>query len=346
MSLIGKTFEEIDGETFMAVEPTKLESYFSEKFYGQAPKIIYHYCNTDTFVKTINNSTIRLHNVTKSNDSKEVVYIKPLLVETLDRIRKYYNSQVTNEESKIEYPIITHLVDNYFEQSSRIYFAMCFSCNPDKLSQWERYADRGRGVAIGFDSKCLSKLQATNSGYIFSRVVYGLNELANELNKRTDDLLSNGKFLNIEDFNNYVRTMLHCLSYYAPLYKNAYFKDEEEWRLVFLPTKHFHYLDDLNLQEWLKDVNQKEYRRESCGFVRQPIGYAADKNSIRAHIDIDFSELKTDLIKEVRIGPASDLNNDDEDLKWMLLQNGYFPSIKGGARRVKIAKVYESYRGK
>lgn len=330
----------------MTVDPVLFKSYFNKQFYSEIPKTIYHYCSTDTFVKIINNSTIRLHNITKSNDVKEVIFIKPLLLDTLDKMRKYFNESKANEESEIKYSSIEKLVNDYFEQSTRIYFAMSFSRNSDKLGQWERYADKGKGIAIGFDSECLCQLQATNSGYIFSRVVYDLDELKKELTLRTNELFDNNRISNVNDFNNYVHLMLHCLTYYAPLYKNEYFKDEEEWRLVFIPTKHFRYLENLSLQEWLKDINQEEYRNESCGFVRQPICYANQNNLIRAYLDIDFEKLKKDLIKEIIIGANSEMSVNDEDLIWMLLQKGYSPSLRNGAKRVKLSKADNSYRGK
>lgn len=346
MSLKGKTFEEIDGEVLMTVDPIQLKSFYNEELYKNIPKTLYHYCSTETLLKILNNSTIRLHNIAKSNDKEELVYIKPLLKSNLNEIRNFYNEFKPDNENALDEKLVNDFVDNYFERSTRIYFAVCFSRNSNKLSQWDRYADKGRGAAIGFDSESLCKLQSMNSGYIFGKVIYGLSELNKELKNKTEEFLSDKKSLTLEDFNNFAYKVLHFMSYYAPLYKNPYFEDEEEWRLVFLPTKHFNVLDNLHLQEWLKEVNQDEYLKESCGFVRCPIKYAISDNNVRSYFDLNFNNIKKKLIKEIVIGPSSNIDIYDEDLRWMLLQHGYSFSFKGGVNRIKLSKIYESYRSK
>lgn len=41
------------------------------------PELVYHYCSLETFYAIIQNSTIRMTNISKSNDSKEIKYILP-----------------------------------------------------------------------------------------------------------------------------------------------------------------------------------------------------------------------------------------------------------------------------
>ena len=61
--------------------------------------------------------------------------------------------------------------------SSSITFATCFSGSENLLSQWYRYADNGKGVAIGFDRKILEKLNEIHKYYIrFEKVSYKNND--------------------------------------------------------------------------------------------------------------------------------------------------------------------------
>ena len=41
------------------------------------PKTVYHYCSLETFFAIFSNSTIRLSNISKSNDSEEITYLLP-----------------------------------------------------------------------------------------------------------------------------------------------------------------------------------------------------------------------------------------------------------------------------
>ena len=51
--------------------------------------LIYHYCTMDTFVSIIKNQTIRLSDITKSNDSMELLwvekYIREIFNEAFDK---------------------------------------------------------------------------------------------------------------------------------------------------------------------------------------------------------------------------------------------------------------------
>lgn len=43
-------------------------------------KKVYHYCSLDTFFAIFSNSTIRLSNISKSNDTEEITYLFPKII--------------------------------------------------------------------------------------------------------------------------------------------------------------------------------------------------------------------------------------------------------------------------
>ena len=46
--------------------------------------VVYHYCSTDVFTKIISDKGIRLSDITKSNDSMEILWITKFIQEIFD----------------------------------------------------------------------------------------------------------------------------------------------------------------------------------------------------------------------------------------------------------------------
>lgn len=55
-------------------------------------KVIYHYCSLDSFISIIKNSTLRLTNISKSNDNSEITYcmdcFQTALLSACDKFKK------------------------------------------------------------------------------------------------------------------------------------------------------------------------------------------------------------------------------------------------------------------
>ena len=117
------------------------------------PDILYHYCNTETFMKIIENKTIRLSNIFKMNDYSEVTHVLKLLPALLkDEYKKEpfplkYKGKVNQKAFD---DIISDLHNNINDVKYVSYIA-CFSKHEDDLEQWCGYGDNGKGIAIGYD---------------------------------------------------------------------------------------------------------------------------------------------------------------------------------------------------
>lgn len=55
------------------------------------PDVIYHYCSVGTFISIIENKTLRLSDITKSNDSMELIWFVESIQEEFDR---YYDNNM------------------------------------------------------------------------------------------------------------------------------------------------------------------------------------------------------------------------------------------------------------
>ena len=48
--------------------------------------MVYHYCSVDTFLKIIQNKSLRLSDIGKSNDYSELIYIENMIREEFEKI--------------------------------------------------------------------------------------------------------------------------------------------------------------------------------------------------------------------------------------------------------------------
>lgn len=123
-------------------------------FWGY-PRTLHHFCSMQSFMNIMSYKTIRLSEVTKSNDKKEVRLFYDIIFNKsmafLDEI-----TQVTSYSEIESYRKRLRIALN--NDFSFLSFAFCMSTQSNSLSQWTRYADDAQGIAIGFDSECLQRL--------------------------------------------------------------------------------------------------------------------------------------------------------------------------------------------
>ena len=201
------------------------------------PDIVYHYCSTEVFTKIIKEKSIRLSDITKSNDSMELKWALNCINASHRNLR---------EEMVIEQP-------NFFLDSpSQIVLdksviknralVCCFSEEGDLLSQWRGYADDAQGFAIGFDAKVLDQFGFIAqkewedsacqyySGFRFDKVIYDEKEQVEEITRIARRLIQKrGQGTKITAFDFWAK-VINSFPIIA-FVKNPFFKEEKEWRL-------------------------------------------------------------------------------------------------------------------
>ena len=106
-------------------------------------RILYHYCSIETFESIIKNHTLRFADITKTNDSEELLFITEFYKQAVfGDLNGKWNSE-------------RYLLKDALKEET--YYAFCVSDKEDDLSQWRGYAHDG-GFAIGFDEDELKKL--------------------------------------------------------------------------------------------------------------------------------------------------------------------------------------------
>lgn len=288
----------------------------------QIPEILYHYCSVDTFVKIVQNKTLRLSEITKSNDSMECRWLEKeiipdMLEAKLDELT-YKEAEKQTEvpdykfTSKIRQVLAKDRLDYYFEGDigfieNKLAFASCFSEKQDLLSQWRGYANDGYGVAIGFRTRMFSEI--TSMSYEMSidlkKVLYNRKDQEKEVGLFVQECAQVILNENDSERDSAIRKLVVRTSTPSVYIKNPAFAEEAEWRFITALA----FIRDYS--EFLEDIHTFESINllSDLGVITR-----GDRAVFFCDIDLDRvtrEEERLPWIGEIVIGPKCRLSKRD-----------------------------------
>lgn len=278
-------------------------------------EVVYHYCSVDTFFNIIQNGSIWLSDIAKSNDYQECIICRECVnkgmeeylrddVESLRAWRTWYEKGVNS---------------NFSMRT----FCVCFSGSKDKLSQWRGYTQDGKGIAIGFDKELLEELNQISKFHIaFGKVIY---DNPQEYVKKI--IADNIKKLQYKGVGHVALELTGNYRMQFPFVKNPGFKEEDEWRAVVCSG-----IGHYNIPS-------------SDNILFSKIKYRTANNKLIPYIEMTFKKVKQNIIKEIFIGPKSEV--EVEDIVNLLNYYGYYDGIEDGYNSqtpINIQKSDTTYR--
>lgn len=275
--------------------------------------VVYHYCSPEVFKKIIENKSIRLSDITESNDSKEIVFNNDFIKEYLQiKINAFCNKNKINKENKEKLTnIVFNHFNSYFENFYYKAYACCFSFEEDLLSQWRGYAEDAKGFAIGFDLNELKKIGKPDKDDPFSSDIFDLGDvyysekdqksriklIINELFKWLSELYLKEGF-NLDKILADVNIVLLFLYKNCIFYKNVFFKEEKEWRLCFCASSN----------------TKTENIKISNDYYLSELSYFLRGDRLISYIDLNF-EKHPEIIKHIVVGPKNNSNMIEDFVK-------------------------------
>lgn len=283
--------------------------------YKSMNEIVYHYCSVDTFFNIIKNASIWLSDIAKSNDYQECVRCREL-------VNKGMQEFLRDDVDALKAWNTWYEKGVYFCFSMKT-FCVCFSEGRDKLSQWRGYAQDGKGMAISFDRKVLEELNQINELYIaFGKVIYD-----NPQEYVRGIIADNIRKLEYKGIGYVALELSGNYRMQFPFVKNPGFKEEDEWRAVVCST-----IENYNIPS-------------SDNILFSKIQYRTANNKLIPYIEMNFERVKRSIIKEIFIGPKSEV--EVEDVVNFLNFCGYYDGIEEGFNSrepVAIRKSETTYR--
>jgi hypothetical protein len=119
--------------------------------------IVYHYTDTQAFKGVIEKAALWATDFRYLNDSGELVYTWAAFVERLEQLLTHPGDHAEAYWAQLEALRLLNARD--LMQFDDAMFVACFTELPDEVTQWTGYGDKGRGLALGFESERIAALK-------------------------------------------------------------------------------------------------------------------------------------------------------------------------------------------
>lgn len=256
--------------------------------HSSPPKKLFHYTDSETLLKIIENRSIWMTHALYTNDSSEFIH----------GMEKFKNALNILEDKGVEKSWLNRIRE-FFDQEMRsplaepYVFSMTEQC--DQLSQWRGYGDNCKGLSIGFDTdifkadagihfKCVSVIYDPSiQNQIVNSVIQGFINLMRSLGNKIDDGKKWGPPL--------ARGYFQVAYAQSIRFKDASWSEEREWRNIKLTSP-----QDPNI------------------FLRK------GSSSLKKTYNLNLADVEK-LIAEVNIGPLSDKEKQSKALECLKLNS-------------------------
>lgn len=311
------------------------------------PKVLYHYASMEKGTSILKHKNIRLSDITKSNDVKEMSIFFPDL---FDEMLKNYDEH-NGFSYKFEYKgkgnrqafglFVNELkkkIEKEFEDGSIATFALCLSEEGDLLSQWRGYADDGKGICLGLNVEEILKFVGISSvsGFSLEKVEYLSKEQIDEWVKNVANQMlgiveiilgaieeGNIQYCSAKEFDEDIFNTI----YYNILseveesikFKTEGFKEEKEWRFFIKNSLN---KDDIKGKKITSIGTLGEgARRKTSKYVADNVEFNIKENDMVPFVSLKFEKFHNNLINQVICGPNNKIR--EKDLELFLRKYGY-----------------------
>ncbi len=238
-------------------------------------RLLYHYTDFISFDGILNGRELRVNNVLNMNDAQEMeLFISGIFRAVVNRFSQEKNEKIIRQLNST----MDTIKERFFDYSA---YAACFSEFRDDAAQWERYANRGKGVCMGFQKSMLKKL--TGGAVSLQKVFYQDNMESHPLVDRIYDLLKDSKDFEITDE---LQSAAHEVLRNSASFKHPSFMSEHEIRLIIMPFE----VPDFDLKPKYHVARER---------IKKYYSLDLDRMCRKAGITIE------DLIVEIIVGPES-----------------------------------------
>lgn len=307
---------------------------------------IYHYCSLEAFISIMENGSLRMCDIMKSNDSAEIEYgIKLLRGYLRNLCLSFCNEHIVDSDIKeffigIDYDeLISQIIDN----NQLIYYTACFSSEKDLLSQWRGYANDGKGVVIGFFTKDF--MNENNFGNArFGKMIYDeemqKNCLKECIENRLKDVVQVNGHADLCLYENAIKEAIYSILHEIAFFKNNAFKEENEWRLVCYLNYNSSDSAATN-REGFQTICSDRIKEFECAnndksLIKRKIKFKCTEKKLVSYIEFDFQNVKKSIVSDIMIGPKSQVSY--ADIRLFLNANEFDLS------KIKVIKSNATYQ--
>lgn len=281
---------------FTAISPFVHQKY--KEFLYENVELLYHYTNLDGLIGIIKTKGFWASQIKYMNDSKEYLHGLSICNNII--------SQLKDQTISTDQVQFLEKVDELLNNGDSENFVVSFCPNGDLLSQWRGYSRGQYGVSIGFSVSELFQLRTQRDAIFYpQKVVYDI-EIQNKI---ITTILGIGlKHTDLKGYYGFIipKEIAKTLKYYIPLFKDASFSEENEYRAVITNFD------------------------EASG--KYPIYFRPRNNIILPYVEVSLNNPMDEKverlpIKKIIVGPSDTSEFTIESVKYFLNDKKY-PSLE------------------
>lgn len=248
---------------------------------------LFHYTKTSSLLGILDSQELYFSRLRNLNDASEGRAV-------LDIIKAL-------EPTSIAKNLIQFVKNNYssIEKKARSSYSFSFTTEEDDASQWDRYADHGKGVCIEFSSDQLESLMNTFSQVRLDKIIYIDSNSQKEIKDELNNLALN---INNDDFSKE-------LAFFSMRFKHFSFRHENEYRLSYIRRnseldEHYPSYDpDISEEEFSREMDEEIARIEDLHELKAGSFDLSNSFKRRMKLDLNKAAIHTNsiIIKEFGI---------------------------------------------
>lgn len=207
--------------------------------------ILYHYTKPEKLLSILESGTIRFSNALYLNDKEEVTYSYKLILNLIDEMPDL-NPELFSKVKEHFYNKYKNIIngDDNFDNKYEFY-TISFSTDSDNLTLWNNYS-KGQnytGYNIGFcKNDLIADMEKQGFHSVYGSIIYKkeqqitvLKLIFDKWNKKFEKVNQGKKTQkNNDKLFDILFELIDILSVISLFFKNPHFKDEKEYRVIFI----------------------------------------------------------------------------------------------------------------
>ncbi len=291
------------------------------KSHIEIPSILFHYCTIQEFIDIISNKQIMLKDLQKYDKFANLNKV----VDLINYILQYKNKDIINKGDIFKtLPIfgLEHLMEKVGDKILPFFYAFILSSNCDKWYMYQKYS---ADLCIGFRTDLFTHFE-NNKLICLKKVNYDIEELENIIDEIMDKYINEympnkDDDKSLENIWEYINSDLISESI---AYKNEYFSDENEYRLILNSQIKKAFLEDDNSYQNLKDTINLSTSNNN--FSLSELKFMTENNQLVSYRYLGYISL-LNLIDSIYINPVGNVTESDVE-QLLSVKNVKYNDIK------------------
>lgn len=283
--------------------------------YNNISAVLYYYCNINEFIDIMTNKRLMLKELQKCDEFANLSKVIDIIT---DRIQNKEHAVIKGKDIFSTIPIWTlkNSIKEYNYKILPFFYALVLTSNCDK---WYMYQKNSADLCLGIRTNIFKNFK--NNGIIsLKKINYDIKELENKVDTAIDNYLQeynankdSSEKNTGDEFKKIWKYINEDLINESLAYKNSYFSDENEYRLILDSKIRKIFLEQDKSIDKLHEVVDYSFENDNGSLSKT--NFMTVNNQLMSYRYFGYNNLLS-LIDSVYINPMRDIT--ESDIKLLL----------------------------